>query len=308
MFSRRIARLRAPVLVALILAFTGCDSTEPFTPDSSTPPDASDDGLAASPAQASAFAGGIPFGTFAQPTSEFGSHYNGAHRNIAPSLLVKELAAIKARGGRVTLMFAGSELHYKDGNGHFSLAKWKARVDRFRGVNFSSFINDGTIIAHYLLDEPQDRTNWNGQQVSPAVVEEMARYSKQFWPAMPTVVRVEPSYLASNHRYLDAAWAQYLSRMGPIDDYIREKVAAAQQRGLQLIVGFNLLYGGTNKTRMTASQLTSWGSTMLSNPYPCAFISWQYNSNYLAPSSIKSAMLTLRRKAESRSSKSCRSG
>jgi hypothetical protein len=303
---RRMARLRVALCATFVLALAGCDSTEPLTPDSSTPPDAADDGLAASPAQASAFAGGIPFGTFALPTTQFGSRYNGAHRNIAPFLLVKELAAIKKRGGRVVLMFAGHEKHYKQG-GHFSLTKWKARVNRFRGVNFSSFINDGTIIGHYLIDEPQDKANWGGKPVSPAVLEEMARYSKQLWPKMATIVRVEPGYLGHNHRHLDAAWAQYLSRMGPPDKYIRQKVALAQQRRLGLIIGFNLLYGGTNRTRITASQIKSWGSALLSSTYPCAFISWQYNAGYLSSNAIKDAMATLRRKAQSRPFRSCRS-
>jgi hypothetical protein len=289
-----------------MLALAACESSEPFNPESSTPP--VPEGMAAAPTVASAFAGGIPFGYFRQPTSEFGSRFNGAHRNIAPYALVKELAAIKARGGKVVLMFAGNERHYKEG-GHFSLTKWKARVNRFKGVNFGPYVNDGTVIGHYLIDEPNDPFNWGGKPVTPAVMEEMAKYSKQLWPNMPIVVRVEPSYLSSNHRYLDAAWAQYLSRKGTAGDFIKKNVAAAQQRGLGLIVGLNVLYGGTpNGTRMTASEVESWGSTLLGSTYPCAFISWQYNSGYLSSSGILSAMSALRRKAESRGTKSCRSG
>jgi hypothetical protein len=86
-----------------MLALAACESSEPFNPESSTPP--VPEGMAAAPTVASAFAGGIPFGYFRQPTSEFGSRFNGAHRNIAPYALVKELAAIKARGGKVVLMF-----------------------------------------------------------------------------------------------------------------------------------------------------------------------------------------------------------
>jgi hypothetical protein len=260
------------------------------------------------PEFATAFAGGIPFGTSALPTSWFGSRYNGALRNIWPGSLVSELAAIKARGGKVVLMFAGNEKYYKDGNGHFSLTKWKDRIDRFRSVNFNSYVNDGTVIGHYLIDEPNDPSNWNGQPVSASTVDEMGRYSKQLWPNMPTIVRTEPAFFNFSPRYIDAAWAQYLSRRGNVSNYIRDQVSDAQHRGLQLVVGMNVIKGGTpNGTQMSASEVKEWGATLLSSSYPCAFISWQYSSSYLNNSSIEDAMSYLRNKAENRSSRSCRS-
>jgi hypothetical protein len=299
--SRRIARLRAPLFAVLVLVLTGCDGGNSFDPHVPESGDQADGTLASA-----AFAGGIPIGYFAQPTSEFGSRYNGGHQNISPNLLLNELGAIKSRGGKVVLSLSGSPKYYVEG-GHFSLSKWKGRVDRYKGIDFSSYAKDGTIIGHYMIDEPNDPANWNGQPVSPSVLEEMARYSKQLWPDMPTIVRVEPSYLASNHRYLDAAWAQYLSRRGAADDYLRRNVADAQARGVALIVGLNVLKGGTpNGTKVTASQLESWGSTLLSSSYPCAFISWEYDSGYLSSGGIQGAMDVLRRQAQNRSTRTCR--
>ncbi len=255
-------------------------------------------------------AGGIPFGTFALPTTSFGTYYNGAMRNIYPEFLLSHLAAIRSRGGKVVLTLAGGPSRYTDGSGNFVLSKWKASVDRFRRVNFSSYINDGTIIGHYLLDEPNDPSNWNGKIVSPSTVEAMAQYSKQIWPGMATVVRTYPDFLAKwsgSYRYLDAAWAQYVYRKGPVDDFIRSNISYAQKKGLALIVGLNVLRGGPNRSKMTPTQIKSWGSTLLNSSYPCAFISWQYNSTYLSTSGVKDAMKYLRSKAQSRSQKSCRS-
>lgn len=91
-------------------------------------------------------------------------------------------------------------------------------------------------------------------------------------------------------------------------DYIRRHVADAQRTGLAPVVGLNLLRGGTpNRTKMTARQVQSYGSALLSSSYPCAFVSWQYNDAYLSNRSMKSAMKSLRQKAEGRSSRSCRS-
>jgi hypothetical protein len=318
--SRRIARLRLPVLVALASSFAACDGNNSLSPDVLDPQspaapttlaggDESVDTLAVSTTMASATYGGIPFGAFAQPTTMYGSTYTGGKVTVGPATIKSTLAAIKARGGRVVLMMAGSEVYYRDAAGHFSFTKWKQRIDRFRGVNFDSYIKDGTIIGHYIIDEPQDPTNWNGRPITPATVDQMGQYSKARWPSMVTIVRTAPKFFPSHPKYIDAAWAQYLSRMGSVSDYIRKNVADAQTRRMQLVVGLNVIGGGQpNLTPMNATEIKTFGSALLSSSYPCAFISWQYRSTYFSSSSIKDAMRTLSSKAKSRGSKSCRAG
>ena len=313
--ARRTARFRAIATVSVLLGASACDNDRlgPLNTDEVPTAALGEAGdLTTSEASASAavsFAGGIPIGTFAQPTPTFGSIYNGAKLTLKPWQLMPTLAAVRARGGRVTLMLAGSSTHYVDGNGHFDLRKWKARVARFRVKNFSSYINDGTIIGHYLLDEPNDPNNWNGRMVSQATVEEMARYSKQIWPKLPTIVRTESSYMAKwsgTYRHLDAAWAQYVHRKGDVGAFLSRNIADARRKGLGLVVGLNILRGGPNLAPMTASQVRTWGSALLSSKYPCAFISWQYDATYLSRSGMKEAMSVLRRKAQNRSTKTCR--
>jgi hypothetical protein len=303
----RIARPRTLVLVALTFAIAACgDSVTPTSPDVgadvTTLVPAGDEPLA------SAFAGGIPIGNFAQPVTQLGSIFNGDQSNAGPTALLRELQDIKSRGGKVVLVLSGSPKYYVDGAGNFSYTKWKERVNRYRGVNFRSYIEDGTVIGHYVIDEPNDPANWNGKPVPSSMVEEMARYSKSLWPGMATIVRAEPKHMASNHRYLDAAWAQYLYRRGNVNEYIKDVVADAQRRGLALIVGLNVIGGGNpNGSRMSASEIEQWGSAMLSSSYPCAFINWKYDANYFGSSGIRSAFSSLRRKAENRSTKSCKS-
>lgn len=322
--SRRIARFRLPVAAALMVSLVACNGDDtlnpvpaatPTTPTTADPVDQvltlTDDGVQAAPVVPSeaavSFAGGIPMGTFAQPTSEFGSVYNGALRNIGVNRLLSELSAIRSRGGRVVLMMAGSQPNYLTRDGSFSLSMWKERVNRYRGVNFNSFINDGTIIAHYLIDEPYDEDNFGGKAVSGSTLEEMARYSKSIWPNLKTVVRAEPYLIkwSGTYRALDAAWAQYLSRKGNVNDYIQRNISTAKQMGLGLVVGLNILKGGTpNGTWMTPSEIENYGSALLNSDYPCAFISWQYTDK-VTSGSVKDAMSKLRRKAENRASRSC---
>jgi hypothetical protein len=310
---RRIERLQALAAPALVLALAGCGAADSLSPGSGLPATADQgqpDGsvtLAEAPSVAPAsFDGGIPFGTWEQPTGTLGATYNGAMRIIGPAMLLRELANIKSRGGKVAIKLSMGDKHVKDGAGNFSLTKWKNTVDQFKGVNFRSYIDDGTIIGHYLMDEPNDPRNWNGERVSPATLEEMARHSKQIWPDMPTLVRTHPDYLGSNHRYLDGAWAQYLHRRGNVNDYVRTNVAEAQKRGLALVVGLNVLNGGPNGTRMSAQEVEAWGSALLSSSYPCAFLMWRYSRDFLESRGMESAMASLRRKAENRGTKSCR--
>ena len=314
-------RLRAPLFAALFLLLASCDSTESLTSETSAAPepavevvdvdiDESVDPDAASllvaPMASVQFAGGIPFGTSAQPTSAFVTPLNGALRNIYPQYLLRHLAQIKARGGKVVLVFA-SDKTVRDANG-FSMTMWKARVDRYKNVNFSSYIEDGTIIGHYLIDEPNNAGRWK-RPISPAVIEELAKYSKQRWPTLVTIVRTNPEYMLNfngNYRYLDAAWAQYLHRKGEVGAFIRKNVADAQKKGLGLVVGLNVIRGGPNKRAMTPNEIKSWGSALLSSSYPCAFISWQYNATLLSSSGVEDAMKYLSAKARSRSQRTCR--
>lgn len=261
----------------------------------------------APPVASASFSGGIPMGTTALPVTQFGATYNGAVANIAPENLLSSLAGIKARGGKVILMLVGNDQYYKSADGTFSLTKWKQRVDRFKRINFSSYLSDGTVAGHYIIDEPNDPANWNGRPIPPSTVEDMAKYSKSLWPTMATIARAEPTYLKGSHPYLDAAWAQYVYRKGPVADFIRTRVAEAQSQRLALVVGLNVIKGGVNGSKMTASQILSWGTTLLGSTYPCAFISWQYDAKFLSSAGIKSAMDALRQKAEKRTAKSCRS-
>jgi hypothetical protein len=308
--ARRAARFRALLLPALALVFGGCGTDRLASPSGDAENTASGPLAAPIALLATSYRGGMPFGTTGHPYSDLGGTYNGVLRIIGPEDLMPDLATIKARGSKVVLNLAGGQSRYKDGSGHFSFSLWKASVDRFKGINFASYIDDGTIIGHYLVDEPNDATNWSGDPISGSMVDAMAGYSKQLWPKMPTIVRAYPSYLAEwsgDYRYLDAAWAAYVYRKGDVGTFIAENVSLAKSKGLALVIGLNILKGGPDQAKLTASQIESWGSKLLSNTYPCAFISWEYDKAYLDRSDIKTAMSHLSQLAGAMPGRSCSS-
>lgn len=266
---------------------------------------------------ASGFRGGIPFGAFHLPKGLYGSTYTGTLGNIAPNQLIDYLETARRKGAKVMVTFSGNEKRFISRR-LFSMALWKQRVNRYRHLNLGSYIKDGTLIGHYLVDEPHDPANWGGRTIPLATIDEMARYSKQLWPGLPTIARAWPKFLKGyNYRYLDAAWAQYSDRFGSVSAFMQQNVRDAKASGLALVVGMNQLAGGnrsglrgfySGRFAMSATQLRSWGTTILGDSYPCAFISWAYNAKYMGRADIRSAMADLAGKARARPTKSCKGG
>jgi hypothetical protein len=295
------------------------DSTPPVTPplDPEVPPvDSAAPAPAPAPPPAPGAYVGIPFGPFGLPAKLYGEEFNATFRALPPKILLSELEAARQAGARVVVRLVGGHSRYKR-KGTFDLDLWKARVDRFRDIDFSSYIDDGTIVGHFILDEPNDRSNWGGKVISRATVDEMARYSKGLWPSMPTIVRGWPAYLKGyDYQYLDAAWAQYSDRFGPISSFMSDNVRDAKAAGLALVVGLNLLDGGTKasgikgfskgKHSMSPSQVKTWGNALLSDSYVCAFLSWKYTDAYFSRAGIKSALADLSEKAKGMPNKGCR--
>jgi hypothetical protein len=257
---------------------------------------------------------GIPFGPFHLPPSLYGPKFTGAYLAAVPSTLLANLEAARWANARVLLNFTGHNKWFRDSHG-FNLEQWKARVDHFRGLDLSSYIADGTIIGHFIMDEPSDSRDWNGTVVSLEDIDEMARYSKEIWPSMTTIIRAWPAYLEGYHyQYLDAAWAQYNGRRFPdMDAFIAENVEGAKAAGLALVAGLNVLAGGLDgplgfyrdRHAMSASELRTWGRALMSEPYICAVINWRYNAQYFALPEIQSAFEDLNQKAQTHPKKSC---
>jgi len=232
-----------------------------------------------------------------------------------PATLLAKLEAARRTNGRVLLSFAGISASQHDSAG-FNLQIWKERVDKFRGIDLSSYIADGTLMGHFIMDEPSDPANWSGHQVSLPDIEERARYSTEIWPDLPAIIRAWPAYLKGyQYKYLDAAWAQYHARFGSIDDFIASNVRDAKASGLQLVLGLNVVAGGGesgikgyyyDKPAMTAEQVRSWGGALLAQPYGCAFFMFTYNPDYFARPDIQAAMAELSAKAQSLPIQPCR--
>jgi hypothetical protein len=264
---------------------------------------------------------GIVFATAGMRNADLNKVHTGWKNGGAldPKNILSWLSGARAKGGRAVVKLSkGSDRFVTNGDGTFSLSKWKSLVGAYRNVNLGPYIEDGTIVGHMLIDEPHRAAKWGGKAISHATLEEMAKYSKQLWPRMPTLVRVVPSWLAQarfSYKYVDAGWAQYTAGKGDPRKWVESEAAAAKREGLGLVIGLNVTDGGNGSSKirgessgrwaMSATELRSYGAAMLSSSHACAFVMRSYDESYYDRSDITRAMAELSVKAKGHTRTSC---
>jgi hypothetical protein len=147
----------------------------------------------------------------------------------------------------------------------------------------------------------------------------MARYSRQRWPTLPTIAHAPPSWLSANPtpwQYLDVAYVTFQGSAGDPAVWVSSQASAAGQARLGLMVGMNVLNGGTSasglagtapgKYAMSASQLRSWGSTLAAQIEVCGLVLSRYNAGYFGRTDVKDAVAAVAQKAASHAATSCR--
>jgi hypothetical protein len=83
-----------------------------------------------------------------------------------------------------------------------------------------------------------------------------------------------------------------------------------------VVVGMNVLAGGNGSSgipgwakgtyAMSASEIRSYGTTLLNQSYACGFFMWMHDTDYYGRSDIKAAMTDLSAKAKSHAKTSCK--
>jgi hypothetical protein len=305
--SRRLA-ISLCMAAGLLAACDGSDSTgpSPLTSDAPSP-------TLGAPAtgELTALRQYTAFGAFGIHAEDLNENFTSTIVMPSPKSIRRHLDNARARRAQVFIRLTGGPSKFTEDNGEFNLGQWKARIARFKGIDLSSYVADGTLLGHYMIDEPHDRSNWNGKAIPYSTLEEMGRYSKQLFPTVPTVVRSTPSWLAKasfGWKYVDAGWAQYSARKGEVKAYAAGEVAAAKRAGLGLVVGLNVLHGGNpsgSRRVMSASQVSTFGKALLANDYVCAFVAWKKEDAYYSRSDIRAAMGAVRQVAKARPASGC---
>lgn len=261
--------------------------------------------------EASSVVGGVPFGSFHVPLSEFGAPYTGALRALSTGTAANELRAARAAGVKLVVSLPGSRDNYTNADGTFSLIRWKARMDLWLPLTPLLSEYRDVILLNYLVDEPNCLPCWGGQAIPHAALQEMTRYAAERWPFLPTTIRVTPGWLkgvTTIWPFLDAAWSQY---EGPLHvpcagktppQCAAQSIADARALGVALVMGSNTLDGGDGSSRvngtfakdpnlndapegryryqMSPAEYRRADSTFLASPDVCAVIDWRHSTSY----------------------------
>lgn len=231
------------------------------------------------------------------------SWYNGSLRALSVGSAASDLAYARAKGIRLVVSLPGSRGGYTNSDKTFSLSRWKQRMDQWRASAglLQTYSANGTILANYLVDEPDCGSCWGGKGITGAELAEMGRYAKTILPDIPTTIRVVPAFFRRaglTGRDIDVAWAQYGGplhppglRMTP-EQFRDQNVADAKALGMGLILGMNTLDGGDGSSRipgtydlstvstrwqMSAAEVERAGTVFAKEPYVCAVLNWRYS-------------------------------
>jgi hypothetical protein len=311
--DRRAGRVPA-LFLGLFLLAAACGDSDRLGPTAEARPAGEEAGPAA------VVFSGIVFSSSNLTPAQLNTVHTGLVYAPTPSNILSFLEQVRAKKGRVLIKLSGGSQTYRNADETFSLTKWKAAVDRFRNTDFSSYITDGTIVGHFLVDEPHFPSRWGDKVISQATVEAAAKHSKLRWPNLPTLVNAPASWLAGatvTYVNLDAAWAMYRSKTSSSPStWIANQTRHAKSKGLGLVAGMNVLDGGNgssnirgtqpNTWTMSATELRTYGSALLAASYVCAFSMWRYSDTYYGRADVKSAMSDLSAKAKAHVKTSCR--
>jgi len=298
---------------------------------------------------------GVPFGPMQLPEEEWGARFNATFIAMWPgadkAYLLDELDLAVEKKTALSIQLSPNRKYLyldnacSDGNGNkwdcgFDFNKWKQYVDRFKlsngkGMDLSSYVSQGVLLAHYIVDEPFCAECWNGKAIPVDKIEQAAQYSKQLWPYLPTVIRVAPSKLVGkNLPSLDAGWAQYVvpatitsesAVAANVSSYVANEVDTAKDLGLGLFFSANVINGGirsgncaidlatqSDRCSMSKQTLLTVADKMLRSNYACSVGMWSRSESfngdtYFARSDIRSAVdSTLKPLARSRTRQPCK--
>jgi hypothetical protein len=282
-------------------------------------------------------ASGVPFGPFnfyASYTRFFQdpvTPFNLTLSSFSAGGIIDQINAARSNGVHlVTAMTGGSHDKYLT-NGQFDMAKWKARMDTYNTsaikAAVADAVADGTILLNSVMDEP-NHSSWGGV-MTHAKLDEMSRYVKGIFPTLKTGVVVQWDWQrTSTYQDMDVLISQYgVHNKGPVLAYRDSAVASAKSKNVGLMFSMNVLNGGTRvegwpeagcpvpetggpgtsggNCRMTAAQVRDFGNVLVSEPFACGLLMWEYESTFFGRTDNKDAFDDVAATAAARPSKVC---
>jgi hypothetical protein len=276
----------------------GEDCPEPCTPgvDCPEPPPVDPGGW-----EPPALIGTRPFGNH-NVEAEGYAYWDCGMLRMTPASVVNLISKARAAGTKLMLS-CGPEAGWLDGSGRFSYDRWNVQMtalytDARAREAIEDGVTDGTVFAHYVIDEPFHLTRY-GVPIPFATVERMMQRSKELFPAMRTLTRVDPTDVRYTRAMvgLDCMWAEYSLARGPIDSYLSTRIAAAENFGHELVLGIHYKHfegpAGPDPRYIRPDELRHIGfkmATASANPVVVAMHGWRNEAGLVAQSGFLAAL------------------
>lgn len=225
---------------------------------------------------------------------------DGHFTHSSVSGVIATLESARAAGARITLRVTGGNENFQTIIGadtNFVLSKWKSQFDRVSTANIQSYVDSGTLIGHYAIDEPfSDFDNFSGE-----FAEQICAHQKSYpnWSKVPCLIRDKNTTLFTvappgGYQALDAGWAQLTDHQYDYEynwnmrAYFEDNLSKGRQVGLGLMYGFNLLNGGrefagcaqpasSENCAMTAAEIRAMADALavIGNDQGCGVFGWE---------------------------------
>ena len=206
--NRRRGWARTASLGILLIATLACTEDERLGPTADAEVVGAPDNTAA------ATLSGIVFSSAALTVSQVNSVHTGLIETPPRRICCSMLSQLRSKKGRVLIKLAGGDKAYRNADGTFNFTKWKSNVDRFRKIDFRSYISDGTIVGHFLVDEPHFAGRWGDKGIC-RLRSKRPRSTASSSGRTSTIVSAPANWLASaplTYVHLDAGWAMFRRR------------------------------------------------------------------------------------------------
>ena len=196
--------------------------------------------------------------------------------------------------------------------GPFSVDSAKRATDRYAAALPPDTLRKyrWTFIGLNLADDYTCTRCWGGKVITQAEIAEWAAYARAKLPGLALGVRRTPEWVAQSPALasrIDYAWAQYHTARGEVGKYFDTNADLAARLGLRIVMGLNAHdCHGANTTPCTPAELTAFGTTAVSHPATCAFVSWRYDEPTWRRADIRAAWDSLLALARTRRAQECR--
>lgn len=194
----------------------------------------------------------------------------------------RDLPALQSAGVKAIVALAGGKPQFSDPRGCFSGELWKQSIDKHDVEEIQRYVDSGTIVGLYAVDEPHD---WKCGP-SYADIDAICAYANSKWPKMPCGVNAPPSWMERGRQqmpHVGFLFVQYSARKGTVKDWTARQVSESSWFKGDVWLSVQLL-----QPRISVAEFKSAGLEICS-AHPRGVMFWKWSDEWFAQPGAREA-------------------